>query len=284
MSVNIDFLVFGAHPDDIELCCAGTLIKLAQKGYRTAAVTLTHGEAGTRGTPEIRRKEFDEAAQIMQVAVHRQLDIPDGTIEETYENKLKLVQVIRELRPRLVATMHWEARHPDHIHSAHLVRDAAMIAGLKNLAIEQKVKGGKGEREKEPRSQKRQGANENPLQEGEEEKGNWLEPWRPLRVLYYPERYEVTPSFIVDISDTFEQKMRAIRAHESQLHGPNMEKYGAEKTSITRPEFLEFIETINRRWGAMIGARYGEAFIIRETIRLDDPLAAFGEWCLDAIP
>jgi bacillithiol biosynthesis deacetylase BshB1 len=253
MSSSIDFLAFGAHPDDIELGCAGTLIKLTQQGYRTAAITLTRGEAGTRGTPEIRRQEFDAAARIMHVAVHRQLDMPDGAIEETYENKLKLVRVLRELRPRVVATVHWESRHPDHIHTSNLVRDAVMIAGLKNLSRE--------------RERERLG-----------------EPWRPFRVIYFFERYEAPSSFIVDISATFEQKMRAIRAHESQFHGPNMEKYGAEKTTIARPEFLEIIETKNRRWGAMIGAQYGEAFVVREMMRVDDPVAAFGEWCHEAIP
>jgi bacillithiol biosynthesis deacetylase BshB1 len=257
MSTPIDFLAFGAHPDDVELCCAGTLIKLAKQGYRTAAVTLTRGEAGTRGTPAIRQKEFDAAAKIMQVAVHRQLDMPDGAIQETYENKLKLVRLIRELRPRLVATIHWESRHPDHIHTAHLVRDAAMIAGLKNLKA---------------------GAS------GAETPENNAEPWRPFRVLYFPERFDVTPSFVVDISDTFEEKMQAVRAHESQFHGPNMEQYGPEGTSISQPGFLEFIELRNRRWGAMIGAKYGEGFIVREAVRVDDPLAVFGEWCNEAIP
>jgi bacillithiol biosynthesis deacetylase BshB1 len=257
MSTAIDFLAIGAHPDDIELCCAGTLIKLAKQGYRTAAVTLTRGEAGTRGTPEIREKEFAAAAQIMQVSIHRQLEVMDGAIEETYENKLKIIRVLRELRPRLVATVHEESRHPDHIHTSHLVRDAAMISGLKNL---------------------------NMMTDDEQEWANLMEPWRPLRVLYYPERFEMPPSFIVDISDTFEQKMRAIRAHESQFYGPNLEKYGTDKTSISRPEFMGFIETKNRRWGEMIGAKYGEAFVVRESVRIDDPVAAFGEWCQDAIP
>jgi len=248
MAPIIDFLAFGAHPDDIELGCAGTLIKLAQQGYRTAAITLTRGEAGTRGTSEIREKEFAAAAQMMQVAVHRQLDMTDAAIEETYVNKLKLVQVIRELRPRVVATVHWESRHPDHIHTSNLVREAAMIAGLKNLG------GGKGD------------------------------PWRPNRVLYFLERYELPPSFIVDISAAFAQKMRAVRVHESQFHGPHMAKYGGDQTSISRPEFLDVIEIKNRRWGAMIGAKYGEAFAVRELVRIDDPVAAFGEWCQEAIP
>jgi bacillithiol biosynthesis deacetylase BshB1 len=256
MPASIDFLAFGAHPDDIELCCAGTLIKLAQQGYRTAAITLTRGEAGTRGTPEIRQKEFAAAAAMMQVAVHRQLDMPDGAIEETYENKLKLVRVIREWRPRIVATVHWESRHPDHLHASNLVRDAAMIAGLKNL----------------------------PEGKGEGERGRLGEPWRPYRVIYFLERYEVPPSFIVDISSAFEQKMRAVRAHESQFHGPNMQQYGATQTSISRPEFLEVIAVKNRRWGAMIGVQYGEAFVVRESVRIDDPVAAFGAWCHDAIP
>lgn len=248
MQNAIDFLAFGAHPDDIELGCAGTLIKLAQQGYRTAAITLTRGEAGTRGTPEIREQEFAAAAKMMQTAVHRQLDMPDAAIEETYENKLKLVQVIRELRPRVVATVHWESRHPDHIHTSNLVRDAAMIAGLKNLP------------------------------------GAAGEPWRPYRVLYYLERFELPPSFIVDVSSAFEQKMRAVREHESQFHGPNMTKYGEAQTILTNPEFLEIIEVKNRRWGAMIGTQYGEAYIVRELVRLDDPVAAFGEWCRDTVP
>lgn len=243
----IDFLAFGAHPDDIELGCGGTLIKLARQGYHTAAVTLTRGESGTRGSMEIRRQEFDRAADIMGTAIHRMLDMPDSGIEPTQENKLKLVRIIRELQPRVVATVHWEARHPDHVHTAHLVREAAVIAGLKSLDTGQP-------------------------------------PWRPHRVIYFPERYEVTPSFIVDISDTFEEKMRAVRAHESQFHGVNMAKYGDAQTMLTRPEFLEFIELKARRCGMAIGARYGEAFVVRETLRLEDPVAAFGNWCQEAIP
>ena len=258
MDSHIDFLAFGAHPDDIELGCAGTLIKLARQGYQTAAVTLTAGESGTRGTPEIRQREYAEAAKIMRIAVQRSLDMPDGGIEETQENKLKLVRVIRELRPRLVASIHWEARHPDHIHAARLVRDAAMIAGLKNLDLNLPDKP----------------AMELPTPEA----------WRPFRVLYFPERFEIPISFVVDITDTFEEKMRAIHAHESQFHGEKTERYGQDQTSISRPEFLEFIENKNRRWGSMIGAKYGEAFIVREVMRLDDPIAAFGEWCADAIP
>ncbi len=257
--MSIDFLALAAHPDDIELGCGGTLIKLAKMGYRTAAFTLTRGESGTRGTPEIRQREYDAAAQIMRVAQHGMLDIPDAGIEETQSNRLKLVQIIRQLQPRVVATMHWQARHPDHIHASHLVRDAAMIAGLKNLDLR-------------------------PLVGTQEVPDALKRPWRPYRVLYTPERYEIPASFIVDISDAFEEKMRAVLAHESQFHGENMHKYGAERTVISRPEFLEFISAQNRYWGAMIGVKYGEAFIVRESVRLDDPVAAFGAWCEDAIP
>ncbi len=262
--MNIDFLAFGAHPDDIELGCAGALIKLAGLGYRTAAVTLTRGESGTRGTPEIRAREFEMAAHHMQLTHYRMLDLPDAALEETQLNKLKLVRVLRELRPRLVATVHWEARHPDHIHTSHLVRDAAMISGLKNLDMKP--------------------LREATLSAAEQTAAETLPAWRPQRVLFFPERYDVPISFIVDISETFEQKMAAIRAHESQFHGANMEHYGAEQTSLTRPEFLEFLEHKNRRWGDMIGVKYGEAFFVREALRLDDPMAAFGEWCEHSFP
>lgn len=243
----IDFLAFGSHPDDIELGCGGTLLKLARQGYQTAAVTLTRGESGTRGSAEIRRREFDRAAQILGTTSHRMLDIPDAAVEPTHANKLKLVRVIRELQPRVVATIHWQARHPDHVHTSHLVREAAILAGLRSLDTGQP-------------------------------------PGRPYRVLYFPERYEVTPTFVIDISDTFADKMRAVRAHESQFHGADMAQYGDAQTTISRPEFLEFIELNARRWGMAIGARYGEAFVVRETLRLDDPVAAFGDWCREAIP
>lgn len=259
--MTIDFLAIGAHPDDIELGCGGTLIKLARQGYRTAAVTLTRGESGTRGTPEIRQTEFDKAAEILQTSYHTMLEMPDAGIEETQVNKLKIVALLRELRPRVVATVHWESRHPDHVHTSRLVREAAMISGLKNLDLAPLFATGSSAA-----------------------KSEWHEPWRPFRVLYAPERYEVPLSFIVDISDAFEAKMAAVRAHESQFHGPEMEKFGSEQTSISRPEFLEFIENKNRRWGTMIGVRHGEAFCLRETVRLDDPIAAFGEWCENAIP
>jgi len=255
--MNLDFLAFGAHPDDIELGCGGTLIKLAQQGYRTAAITLTQGESGTRGTPEIRAHEFEQAARILRVAHHAMLDIPDAAIAETQLNKLKIVGALRQWRPRLVATVHWQARHPDHIHTAQLVRDAAMISGLPKLDL-------------------------SPLPHAPGEVRT--APWRPYRVLYFPERYEVPINFIVDISETFDDKMRAVRAHESQFHGANMDKFGAQQTSISRPEFLEFIENKNRHWGDMIGAKYGEAFHMRETLRLDDPVAALGEWCVHANP
>jgi bacillithiol biosynthesis deacetylase BshB1 len=254
-----DLLAFGAHPDDIELGCGGTLIKLAQKGYRTAAITLTQGESGTRGSAEIRAREFAEATRILRVSSQRMLSIPDAAIEETHLHKLKIVQVIRQLQPRCVATVHWQARHPDHIHASHLVRDAAMIAGLKNLDM-------------------------SPLATAQQATELDAAPWRPYRVLYFPERFEVPISFVVDISETFDDKMRAVRAHESQFHGANVDKFGAEQTSISRPQFLEFIENKNRLWGDMIGVKYGEAFYVREAVRLDDPIAAFGEWCAAAMP
>jgi bacillithiol biosynthesis deacetylase BshB1 len=261
--MNLDFLAFGAHPDDIELGCAGTLIKLARRGYRTGAITLTAGESGTRGTAEIRAREFEAAARQMLLAHHRTLDLPDAAIAETQLNKLKLVAAMRELRPALVATVHWQARHPDHIHASSLVRDAAILSGLKNLDLSPLLQ------------------NSSAVQAGAIAA---LPAWYPRRVLFYPERYETQISFVVDITEAFEQKMAAVRSHESQFHGANMAQYGEAQTMLTRPEFLEFIEHQNRRWGDMIGVKYGEAFYIREIVRLDDPVAAFGEWCEKAFP
>ncbi|MFH1943434.1 MAG: PIG-L family deacetylase, partial [bacterium] len=154
--MKIDALAFGAHADDVELACSGTLIKCAALGYKTGIITLTRGEMGTRGSADIREKEFREAAAIMDLSVQKMLDMPDGRVEVAWENKLKVIKEIREHRPRIVFAPYWVARHPDHEKASHLVREAAYLAGLKKLDTDQ-------------------------------------EPFRPYKVLYYPCRYEFTP-------------------------------------------------------------------------------------------
>ncbi|MBM3293154.1 MAG: bacillithiol biosynthesis deacetylase BshB1 [Candidatus Aminicenantes bacterium] len=239
--MSLDALAFGAHADDVEMVCGGTLIKLAAMGYRTGVVALTRGETGTRGSAEIRAREFDAAAEVMGLAVHKMLDIPDGRIEVTWENKLKVIAEIRAHRPRLVFAPYWTDRHPDHENASQLVRAAAYLAGL------QKIETGR-------------------------------EAFRPVKVIFCQGRFEFAPSFVVDISEVHDRKLAAIRAYASQFHGPDepVPEPGPGETLIGRPGFLGRIEARDRRFGAQIGVEFGEPFLVREALRVDDPAAFFG--------
>jgi len=243
--MTLDALAFGAHADDAELSCGGTLIKLAGMGYKTGVIALTRGETGTRGSAEIRAREFAQAAEAMGLAVHKMLDIPDGRVEVSWENKLKIISEIRAHKPRIVFAPHGTDRHPDHENASQLVRASAYLAGLKKIETAEDA-------------------------------------FRPVKVLFCQSRFEFAPSFIVDITDAQAQKMNAIRAYASQFYHSDGPEPG--ETLIGRPEFLELIEARDRRYGAQIGAKYGEAFLVREALRVDDPVAFFGPEYLWTIP
>ena len=237
--MQLDSVAFGAHPDDVEISCAGTLLKLASKGYKIGVISLTHGELGTRGSLEIRAQEFQEAASIMELSAHKMLDIPDGNVAVNWENKLKVIREIRTYQPKIVFVPYWEDRHPDHAHASNLVREAAFLAGLKKIDTDQ-------------------------------------EAHRPRKVIYYPCWFEFQPSFVVDITECHDRKIKAIEAYRSQFHHPEMSRYGDEQTQISRPEFLEGIITRAKHFGSLIGTAYGEPFRVREPLRLDDPVGFFG--------
>jgi len=245
--VKLDVLAFGAHADDVELSCSGTIIKLGASDYKTGVITLTQGETATRGSAEIRAKEFQKASEIMGLAASKMLDIPDGRVEDSWENKLKIVREIRAFKPRVVFAPYWISRHPDHEETSHLVRKAAYLAGLIKLDSGQ-------------------------------------EPFRPNKVIYYQTRFEFDPSFIVDISDFHEQKVKSILAYKSQFDHPQKAEFGDEETLISHPEFMDKIATRDKQYGAYIGVRYGEPFLVREALKLDDPVAFFGPEYLDTIP
>jgi len=187
--MELDALAFGAHPDDVELTCAGTLIKLNQKGYSTGVVSLTHGELGTRGDSKVRAKEFAAAAKIMALRVHRMLNLPDGDLTGSWEQKITVIREIRSFKPSIVFAPYWEDRHPDHARASDLVREASFLAGLSKIDTDQ-------------------------------------EAHRPNRVIFYPCRYEFKPSFIVDVSDFHHLKMQAIQAYRSQFHNTSMARFG----------------------------------------------------------
>jgi bacillithiol biosynthesis deacetylase BshB1 len=174
-----DILAVAAHRDDIEQTCGGTLLKMAERGYRTAVLDLTQGEMGTRGTVEDRAREADEAARILKVDWRQALDIPDGRVENTYENRLKVARVIRQLRPRVLILPYWQARHPDHATASPLGYEAAFLAGLTKLDL---------------------GA----------------PPHRPFKIVYASLYADVRPTFVVDISSQFEARFSSLMAYRSQ--------------------------------------------------------------------
>lgn len=231
--MQVDVIAFGPHPDDVELTMGGTLLKLASMGYRTGIVDLTSGEMGTRGSPEERAREAAAAAEVLGVSVRRNLDQGDGKLTAGWEAKLAVVRVLRELRPKLVFTNYPENNHPDHTISGPLVAEASYLAGLARLEAEG-------------------------------------EPHRPNRVVYYLVPHKVTPSFIVDVSAFHAEKMRAVRCYGSQLH---KEESSEPKTFISQRGFLSRVEGIDRYHGALVDADFGEAFYLREAVKIDDPVA-----------
>ena len=245
--MKLDALAFGAHADDVELACSGTIIKLGASGYKTGVITLTRGEMATRGSAEIRAQEFAQSAKIMGLASHKMLDIPDGRIEVTWENKIKIIKEIRTYKPRIVFTPYWVSRHPDHEKASHLVREATYLSGLKKLKTDQ-------------------------------------EPYKPYKIIYYQTRFEFKPSFIVDISDFHAQKMKAILSYKSQFHHQGKAEFGDDETLLSRPEFLDRIETRDKQYGTYIGVKYGEPFLVREAMKINDPVDFFDKEYLETIP
>jgi len=175
----VDILAIAAHRDDVEQTCGGTLLKMRALGLETGILDLTRGEAGSRGTAEQRAAEAEEAGRILGVSWRQALDLPDGRVENTYENRLKIVRVLRELRPRVVILPYWQARHPDHATSATLGYEACFLSGLARVDTS-------------------------------------AEPHRPYKVIYASLYADVRPSFVVDITPYAEQRYRSLMAYRSQ--------------------------------------------------------------------
>jgi len=235
--MKLDILAIGAHPDDVELTCSGTLAKSVKLGYKVGIMDLTEGELGTRGNSKIRAAEARDAARILGVQVRENLRLPDGNIEINQTNLLKVVRIYRTYRPEVLLIPHWHERHPDHVHAHHLCREAWFYSGLRKM--ETKSDG------------KRQ------------------EPWRPNNYFHFMQKYQFTPSFIVDITDVFDIRMKAIRAHRSQFYDPSSKEPG---TILSKKEFLEYIDARARYYGEMIGARYGEPFYSADPVGVEDLL------------
>jgi bacillithiol biosynthesis deacetylase BshB1 len=232
--MRVDLLAIAAHPDDVELTCGGTLIKMARRGYKTGILNLTAGEMGTRGTPETRAKEAAKAAKLLGVVWRGTLGVPDSDVQPSRQHKLKLAGVIRELRPKTVILPYWEARHPDHYHASTLGYEGCFLAGLKALPIAG-------------------------------------EAYRPFKILYATSFADVRPTFVVDITQEFERRRKAILAFSSQFRPVRGEPKGKVFLAIDRLE--EQMNQLARHYGQMIGVRYGEGFVTKEMMQIEDVMS-----------
>lgn len=218
--MNVDVLAVGAHPDDVELGIGGLLHKLAQHGHTVGILDLTRGEMSTRGSIEERDAEARDAARILGAVRRENAGLPDGAVANTHEQQMRTIFFIRAHRPRILIALMDDDRHPDHRAAHALVRDAAYFSGLARIDTGQ-------------------------------------EPYRPLITYFYHPYYEdrAAPALVVDISDHFEAKTEALRAHKSQFHNPD---YPGEPTFISSPEFWESIRTRAAYWGGLVHVKYGE--------------------------
>jgi N-acetylglucosamine malate deacetylase 1 len=251
---GLDILAIAAHRDDAEQTCGGTLLKMAQRGRRTGILDLTQGEMGTRGTAEDRAREAADAARILGAGWRRALDIPDGRVENTWENRLKVASVIRETRPRVLILPYWKGRHPDHYTTSVLGYEACFLAGLAKLAVSHQP------------SAVSQGSS---AVEGSVEKKLALAPHRPFKIIYATLYYDVRPTFLVDISEQFEQKFASILAYKSQFS----DQEAGKDLFPAHDEIHARVESMARYYGALGGVTYAEPFLQKEVGLVEDVLA-----------
>lgn len=245
MNASLDILAIAAHRDDVEQTCGGTLLKMAQRGYRTGILDLTRGEMGTRGSAEDREREAAEAARILQVSWRGALDIPDGRVENTFENKLKVARVLREQRPRVVILPYWKGRHPDHYTASTLGYEACFLAGLKKLDV-----GATSTGEDARRSIAK----------------DVLAPHRPFKIIYATLYYDVRPTFVVDITEQFEARFQSLMAYKTQFSDQEAGKdlFPAQKEIRAR------VEAMARFYGMLGGVEMAEPFLQKEVGLVDD--------------
>jgi bacillithiol biosynthesis deacetylase BshB1 len=228
----VDVLAIAAHPDDVEQTCGGTLIRMAEAGYRTGVLDLTAGDMGSRGTPEIRIRESREAAKHLLLGWRENLRWPDARLENTITARMTLAGVVRRLRPRTVILPYWTGRHPDHYRACEIGYEACFLAGLRRL-------------------------------------DEMTPPHRPFKILYSSIYANVTPSFVVDISRQLEGRMAALLSYKSQYG----ESGDATDLFPSHKEVEERLAAVARFYGNLIGVKYGEPFVVKEAMQVDDVVA-----------
>jgi N-acetylglucosamine malate deacetylase 1 len=228
--VKLDLLAIAPHPDDVELTCGGTMLKMAQAGYRTGILDLTQGETGTRGTPETRLREAARAAKVLGAKVRRNLGLPDAHLRVCDEYKAAIAEVIRELEPHTVILPYWEGRHPDHYTAATLGYEACFVAGLKNYPLAGDA-------------------------------------FRPFKIVYAAAYTDVRPTFAVDITKQYDRRRRAILSYASQFRPVKRER---SKVALPLDELEGRMDLLARHFGRMIGVKYAEGFVAKEVMRIED--------------
>lgn len=232
MSIKLDVLVLAAHPDDAELGCAGTIAKHVALGHKVGVVDFTRGELGTRGTVETRAQEAADATAILGLAARENLGLRDGFFANDEAHQRKLIQIIRKYQPDIVLANAIYDRHTDHGKGAMLGYDACFLSGLTRI-------------------------------ETQDEAGNPQKAWRPRAVYHYIQSLFIKPDFVVDITDYWDIKMKAVKAYKSQFFDPNSQE---PQTYISTPEFMRLVESRAIELGHAIGARYGEGFTVRRYV------------------
>jgi len=227
MSDKLDFLAFGAHPDDVELGCGATIAKLVSQGKKVGIVDLTRGELGTRGSAEIRTKETNEASKILGISTRENMDFKDGFFRNDEEHQLKIIQVIRKYQPDFVFCNAPDDRHIDHPKGSQLVVEASFLSGLSKIVTDDSL-------------------------------GNTQKQWRPKNIYHYIQWKNLDPDFIFDVSGFHNAKMNAVKCYSSQFYDPKSKE---PETPISTKNFLDFIQSRAHDFGRLIGVEHGEGFI-----------------------
>lgn len=230
--MDLDILVFGSHPDDVELGCGGTIIKEVQNGKKVGIIDLTRGELGTRGTARTRYKETKEATAIMGVLFRENMNFKDGFFKDDEAHKLTLIKKIRQFRPKVIITNALSDRHPDHPRGSQMTIDASFLAGLEKIETGQDI-------------------------------------WRPRAIYHYIQFNNIIPDIVVDISDQMELKLNSVKAYKTQFYNPESKE---PETIISSEDFLESVKYRAKDLGRQSNCKYAEGFISHQLPKIDSLL------------
>lgn len=234
-AMKLDILCFAAHPDDVELACSGTILRHIDQGYKVGVIDLTQGELGTRGTPELRHQEAQNASKILGIQVRENLKLEDGFFRKDKETLLKIIQKIRQYQPTIILCNAEYDRHVDHGRASDIVEEAAFLSGLRKIETT--------------------------------ENGVLQSVWRPQAVYHYIQDRLMKADVVVDITPYFEKKLEAIRAFKSQFYDPESNE---PETPISVNYFFDIVKAHATDFGRMIQVQYGEAFTVRRPIGSND--------------